>query len=50
MVSPTTRDHDFDNIELAQLEDASTQVTAFLANCFLRKRFFKDASLRNPKN
>ncbi len=37
---PTSGGHEFHNFESTLNDDASTQVTADLADCFLRKYFF----------
>ena len=42
---PTPRDHDFHNFESTLPEDASTQVSAFLADYFLRRRILKIYSI-----
>jgi len=38
----TTRDNDLNKLESTLSEDASTQVSAFLAKWFLRRRFLKN--------
>ena len=38
---PTPGDHDFHNFESTLPRDASTQVSTFLADKFLRRRFLK---------
>ena len=38
---PIPGDHDFHNFESTLPEDASTQVSTFLAEWFLRRRFLK---------
>ena len=42
---PIPRDHDFHNFESTLPEDTSTQVSTFLADQFLRRRFLKIYSL-----
>ena len=42
---PTPGGNDFQNFESTLPEDAVTQVSAFLADYFLRRRFFKIYSI-----
>lgn len=44
LLQPTLRVHDLNKLEFILPEDASTQVQAFLANWFLRRRFLKDTN------
>lgn len=42
MPHPTPENHDLNKLESTSPEDASTQVSNFLANWFMRKKILKD--------